>query len=204
MAGFPCPPYTNPADHLLDVVTPPKPDPAKVSDEVPASIEEQEAIDAAILSAQPPISIDLKMGLNKRLDQMGDYQLNPLWHTQVAILIRRNFREQLRKKTIFITSLIQSILMAILIGTVFLKIGNGQESIIRRSPVLFFCAINQGIFGALMVINSFPVERALTLRERASGTYFASAYFMAKILTEIIVQLPVPILFVSTFFRNRF
>jgi len=88
--------------------------------------------------------------------------------------------------------------MAILIGTVYLKIGNGQESTIRRSPALFFCAINQGVFGALMVINSFPVERALTLRERASGTYFASAYFMAKILTEIIVQLPVPILFSCT------
>lgn len=29
--------------------------------------------------------------------------------------------------------------------------------------------INQGIFGALGVINSFPSERVLTLRERASG-----------------------------------
>ena len=55
------------------------------------------------------------------------------------------------------------------------------------------------MFGALMVINSFPVERALTLRERASGTYFASAYFTAKIIADILVQLPVPIIFVSNF-----
>ena len=32
----------------------------------------------------------------------------------------------------------------------------------------------QGVFGALAVINSFPGERALTLRERASGMYYAS------------------------------
>jgi ATP-binding cassette subfamily G (WHITE) protein 2 len=54
-----------------------------------------------------------------------------------------------------------------------------------------------------MLINSFPVERALTLRERASGTYFASAYFTAKIIADTLVQLPVPIIFVSQL-RIRF
>jgi ATP-binding cassette subfamily G (WHITE) protein 2 len=91
--------------------------------------------------------------------------------------------------------------MGILIGTVFLRIGNTQRSIVRREPVLFFCCINQGVFGALTVINSFPVERTLTLRERASGTYFASAYFIAKILSDMIVQLPIPIIFVCLIFE---
>ena len=86
--------------------------------------------------------------------------------------------------------------MGVLIGTVFLNIGNSQGSILRRQPVIFFCIINQGVFGALTVINSFPVERTLTLRERASGTYFASAYFVAKILSDTLVQLPIPIIFV--------
>jgi hypothetical protein len=87
--------------------------------------------------------------------------------------------------------------MGVLIGTVFLHIGNTQRSIVRREPALFFCAVNQGVFGALMVINSFPVERTLTLRERASGTYFASAYFTAKIVAETLIQIPVPLIFVS-------
>ena len=54
--------------------------------------------------------------------------------------------------------------MALLVGTVFLRIGDTQSSIVRRSPALFFCAVNQGIFGALITINSFPRERLLTLR----------------------------------------
>lgn len=53
----------------------------------------------------------------------------------------------------------------------------------------------QGMFGALIVINSFPSERMLALRERAAGTYHVSAYFLAKITAETISQLPAPIIF---------
>jgi ATP-binding cassette subfamily G (WHITE) protein 2 len=190
-AGFPCPLYTNPADHLLDVITPPK------IGEVNISLEQQAAIDEAIIQSQPPLDIDLNMGVNKRLNQMANLPLNPTWIKQIEILFRRNLREQSRKLNVIVISLLQTIIMAVLIGTVFLNIGNTQQSIIRREPVIFFCVINQGVFGALMVINSFPVERTLTLRERASGTYFASAYFIAKIIADTLVQSPIPILFVS-------
>ncbi len=51
----------------------------------------------------------------------------------------------------------------------FLQIGTGQSSTTRCQPVLFFCAINQGVFAALVTINMFPAERVLSLRERAAG-----------------------------------
>ncbi|CAF3879499.1 unnamed protein product [Rotaria magnacalcarata] len=135
--------------------------------------------------------------VNKRMAQMANIPPSPPWHKQVRILLRRTFKEQFRQSRIIITSLVQTIVIAILIGTVYLKIGNSQKSTTFREPSLFFCAVNQGVFGALMVINSFPVERALTLRERASGTYFASAYFIAKIVAETLIQIPVPIIFAS-------
>ena len=196
MAGFPCPLYTNPADHLLDVITPPKLSQHGSNDGAP-SFEEQTLIDKAIVQCQPPLNIDLTLGVNKRLDQMANLPLHPKWHKQVRILFRRNLREQTRKLNLILTSILQTVIMAVLIGTVFLHIGRTQTSIIRREPVIFFCVINQGVFGALTVINSFPVERTLTLRERASGTYFASAYFFAKIIADTVVQVPIPIIFVS-------
>ncbi|CAN0065738.1 unnamed protein product, partial [Phaeothamnion confervicola] len=58
-----------------------------------------------------------------------------------------------------------------------------------------FPSSRQGVFGALSVINNFPGERMLALRERAAGTYYASAYFLAKITAETIFQLPLPIIF---------
>ncbi|CAF0962951.1 unnamed protein product [Didymodactylos carnosus] len=192
-AGYACPMYTNPADHLLDVVTPSK---GGVSDE----LEYKEDSDLKIVQGQPPINIDLNLGVTKRLLQ-NKVAPGPSWPRQVGILLRRTFQEQYRKKKILLASLLQTVIMAVLVGTVFLQIGTGQKSIIRRQPVLFFCAVNQGIFGALTVINTFPVERALTLRERASGTYLASAYFVSKIIVETLVQLPVPILFsISVYF----
>lgn len=199
-AGFPCPLFTNPADHILDVITPPKP--SGTSDEPALTPEQQAANDQALIRAQPPIDIDLSMGIDKRRAQMTNLPKNPLWHKQVFTLFRRSIREQSRKLSILATSIIQTVAMGILIGTVFLQIGTGQRSIVRREPVIFFCAINQGVFGALTVINSFPVERTLTLRERASGTYFASAYFIAKVLSDTLVQLPIPIIFVCCLFSN--
>lgn len=197
IAGFPCPVHANPADHLLDVITPPRSNPLLGTATV--SLEQQAAIDEAIMKAQPALDVDLNMGVNKRLGQMANLPPNPTWAKQVQILFGRTMQEQFRQSQIFITSMIQTVIISILIGTVFLLIGNKQSSVVRREPALFFCAVNQGIFGALMVINSFPVERALSLRERASGTYFASSYFISKILAETIVQIPVPIIFVSRF-----
>ena len=182
------------------MITPPK----VVADSTGAdalSPEQQSDVDQAILQCQPPLNIDLSMGEEKRVDQMANLPLNPVWHKQVRILFRRNLREQSRRLNLIFTSIMQTIIMAVLIGTVFPHIGHAQDSIIRRQPVIFFCIINQGVFGALTVINSFPVERTLTLRERASGTYFASAYFIAKIVADTLVQVPIPIIFVSLLCR---
>jgi ATP-binding cassette subfamily G (WHITE) protein 2 len=46
-----------------------------------------------------------------------------------------------------------------------------------------------------MLINSFPAERQIVLRERAAGTYYISAYFLAKISVDFIAQALYPVLF---------
>lgn len=103
------------------------------------------------------------------------------WHQQFLVLLHRCCKEQFRKRNVFFTQVAQSVVMALLIGGVFFQIGTSQASTIKRQPVLFFCVVNQGVFGALKVVNSFPAERAIMLRERAVGMYYCSAYFMAKV-----------------------
>lgn len=177
--------YTNPADHIIDVITPSK-----------IQQKEQSLIDTAILSVQEPTKVNLYLGCEKNLKQMTDLSMNATWFKQVSVLFRRNFREQMRVLEVFVTSLIQTILIGFLFAIVFMRIGNDQSSIIRRNPALFFCVINQGIFGSIMVINSFPIEREFSLRERAAGTYSSSAYFIGKTLVDILFQIPIPIIFV--------
>ncbi len=135
--------------------------------------------------------VDLNAGQDRPLKQR---EMTP-WLHQFKVLFRRTMKDQWRKRALLFTQVVQTIIMAVLIGTAFIKIGTDETSTVRRQPVLFFCVINQGIFGALLVINSFPQERMLVLRERAAGTYYVSAYFLAKSMAELIFQLIFPLLF---------
>lgn len=188
-AGHKCPELTNPADFLMDVITGDGPSPAAAAaamstcslDSKAAALRQQLARDVSVVwrEARPPV----------RLREVVP------WRRQFAVLLERSFKEKARQRGVLLTQLAQSVTMAVLIGTVFLQIGDTQTSTTRRQPVLFFCVINQGMFGALQMINSFPSERVLSLRERAAGTYHASAYFLAKVSAETLFQLPMPIVF---------
>ncbi|GAB4814284.1 hypothetical protein N2152v2_001330 [Parachlorella kessleri] len=185
--GFPCPPLTNPADHVMDIITP-----QIMADGKVASHLDLATMDATVTSFRltenplsDPSGKELGLALRERI----------AWTRQYQILLGRCLREQGRKwKTLF-ALLLQSMAMAALIGSVFFQIGTSQVSITKRQPVLFFCTINQGMFGALGIINSFPSERVLTLRERASGMYYASAYFLAKMTAETFIYVLSPVFF---------
>lgn len=186
-AGFPCPPMTNPADHFLDVITPP------ANESSHAISRHHSEVDQRLMKVFKPVS-------QKTED---DYEVysdvfvhNPAsWGHQFSVLLRRTFVESMRSSSAIYTLLFQNILMALLIGSAFYQIGNNEQSQARRQPLLFFAVINQGIFSALSVINSFPSERLLVLRERAAGTYQVSAYFLAKNVLDALFQLPGPIIF---------
>jgi len=82
-------------------------------------------------------------------------------------------------------------LVTVIIMSIFIsfgswyQIGNTQDSVLKRVPSLFFCCVCQGIVAALQCISSFPLERAIILRERAAGAYYVSAYFLAKSTVDI-------------------
>eukprot|EP00611_Tribonema_gayanum_P017887 TRINITY_DN3082_c1_g1_i5.p1 TRINITY_DN3082_c1_g1~~TRINITY_DN3082_c1_g1_i5.p1 ORF type:complete len:611 (+),score=223.25 TRINITY_DN3082_c1_g1_i5:294-2126(+) len=182
--GYPCPPLTNPADHLLDSISMTRTDSSH-------SLMDLDVENDLHLRFTRP-HFDLHHGVDKpRLQQR---ETTSWWH-QFTVLLERSLKDQSRKRFMMITQITQVCIMALLIGFAFYDIGTNQKSVTLRKPVLFFCVINQGLFSALSTINSFPGERMLSLRERAAGTYYTSAYFMAKVLAETVMQIILPILF---------
>jgi len=180
--GYPCPRHENPADHLMDALSQAFPNSTQLDSKDYAelsSLQDVSEKDLAIGSDRPPIL---------PRDTIP-------WYKQFMILFERAWQEQLRKYDIMLIQLLETIIIAVLVGTVYLNIGIMQDSVTKRQAALFFCCVNQGVFGALIVINSFPRERVLVLRERAAGIYFFSAYFYSKILVEGFWQLPYPIVF---------
>ncbi|KAI7840440.1 hypothetical protein COHA_005866 [Chlorella ohadii] len=187
--GFPCPPLTNPADHVMDVIATP---PTSARGGSMAAGVRCYSTESFVLQEPPVIEFsenastsDLALELRQQIP----------WARQYRVLLERCVKEQQRKWRTSLVQLVQSMLIAALIGGVFFQIGTTQTSVAKRLPVLFFCTINQGVFGALAVINSFPGERALVLRERASGMYYASAYYLAKSTAEAFIYVVAPVSF---------
>lgn len=193
-AGFPCPPYTNPADHILDVVTSVAGCDEKQIIQNQRTLEEfmnkkrRASEGAALLNEYDFGEMERKAWKPPRANRAP-------WFKQFSVLSQRSIRDTIRSRTTVLAQVLQNIIVAVLIGTVFYNIGADQKSMTKRMPVMFFCAINQGVFGALIVINSFPSERKIVLRERAAGSYYVSAYYMAKIVAETLLQLTSPVIF---------
>jgi hypothetical protein len=75
------------------------------------------------------------------------------------------------------------------------NIGNSQTAASKVNVIMFFCVVNQGILAAMGGVYAFPMERALMLKERASGAYYVSAYFFSKTTMDMIIQSMNPVLF---------
>jgi len=174
--GYPLPDRCNPADHVIDVLT------------MGAKGEKQEANIAKLV-----VPIDLDCGIGKH-----DFQLRAIqpWAWQFLVLIHRNFMEKIRRWDIIVMNLFITALVATFIGCgAWYQIGNYQDSIAKRNPILFFCVIHQGVVSSLQGTYAFPLERALMLRERASGAYYVSSYFLAKTAVDQFFQVFNPILY---------
>jgi len=184
-AGFPMPDNVNPADHMLDVITPTS---AADKDQVSeAQVKIKEVILERCSYADDDNSSEYS-GTDANTSRINYWK-------QFSILFVRSMKDQIRNRRLIVTQLVQNMLMSILVGFVYFQIGDGQDSVDTRQSVLFFCVINQGLFSALMIVNSFPDERAITLRERAAGSYYVSAYFLAKSISEILITAIYPLVF---------
>ena len=183
-AGFPCPVQINPADHLLDVISP-------LFREDIDHVRNNLARIKEVLEPCKATGID-EIAEKQPIDRDG---IRLSWPQQFWVLLCRAALSQHRDWFSFVLQLFQTVIMGVLVGTVFLDIGTDQQSINKRQAVLFFCCINQGIFGSLLAVNSYPADRNVVLRERAAGTYMVSAYFLSKGLVELVSQLVYPFVF---------
>ncbi|CAM9913585.1 unnamed protein product, partial [Hapterophycus canaliculatus] len=89
----------------------------------------------------------------------------------------------------------QTVIVGVLVGLIFLQLGNTQSDVQSTMGLLFFVAINQGILGTIGVLQVFPNEMPVFLREHDSGAYRVGSYFLGRTLAEIPFQVFFPALF---------
>lgn len=134
---------------------------------------------------------DMKAGSS---DGSKSKKFNTSWITQFRVLLHRSLKNS-RSAILTPLNLMKSISLGLMCGLLWFQMPNTERTVVDRSSFLFFTCVYwifDSIFAALF---TFPSERAIIFKERDSGSYHLSAYFLAKTLSELPTRLCLPTIY---------
>lgn len=124
----------------------------------------------------------------------SEKKFNTSWMTQFHVLLHRSLKNS-RSAILTSINITKSVALGTLTGLLWFQLPYTEKSVPDRGSFLFF-AITYWIFdGIFTAIFAFPMERAIIFKERASGSYQLSAYFLSKTLSEMPTRLILPSMF---------
>jgi len=204
-----CPAQYNPADYVMDLVN----QDMKVREELKEAylqnriIANEKKPAGQLLQQNSSASIQYLIaepsGNEADLTNPDNVNLLPTKHEskwpigflpQMLILFNRSFR--LTGKTQFtFLNFAQALALAVISGLCWLRMDFAEDTIPDRSSFIFFLMTFWPFQTLMTGLLSFPSERAVIEKERASGSFRLSAYFVAKSLAEAPLKLILPTLF---------
>mmetsp|Transcript_44826 Transcript_44826/g.108777 ORF Transcript_44826/g.108777 Transcript_44826/m.108777 type:complete len:714 (+) Transcript_44826:123-2264(+) len=135
--------------------------------------------------------------VSSKAKQFSKY--NTGWGLQYRTLVHRSLKNS--RSAIFTPiNLIKSIALGLIAGLLWFQMAYTEATVFDRSSYFFF-AMTFWIFDAMFQsFMAFPQERAVVLKERSSGAYRLSAYFMGKTTSEMPTRLVLPFIYMSISF----
>lgn len=109
-------------------------------------------------------------------------------YIQATELSYRAFTEMMRNRMYLFLTIVQALFFAIIAGLIFIRLGNDVESMQDRIGLLFMVVANRGFSAAMMMINTFPRDKAVFIREQQAGAYSPFLYFITKYVSELPIQ----------------
>ncbi|XP_047133027.1 protein white isoform X1 [Hydra vulgaris] len=188
--NFPCPLNYNPADHYVHTlaIIPGKEDECKARCNAICDAFEYENKTAPI-DSQPIV-------INEDADTGSKYKVG--FFTQLRTTLWRAWISNLREPYITKIRLMQNIVIAIIAGLVYLRVGDlkdNNDKVSNINGAIFFTVTTMSfgsITGSLFV---FPAEIPVFLKEHKLGMYRTDVYFLSKVIAEFPSYLIGPILY---------
>lgn len=173
--GYTCYPQWNPADFIMDLAS----DSKTVGDTLIHAFQE---------STHAKQMLQLDQSKETSLDTIQSVSSREKWQTtwteQLRILCRRSFVLR-RGETFQSVNLVQTVILAFALGFIWYQLGNDEGTIDERLGVLFFTCTYWMFNPAFNAMYVFPMERGVLMKERATGSYRMSAYFISKTISEV-------------------
>ncbi|KAK9839931.1 hypothetical protein WJX74_000629 [Apatococcus lobatus] len=116
--------------------------------------------------------------------------------TQLSVLFIRSLRAR-RQESINLPDFIQFIVVAVLGGCFWYQVAGSYTSTAVQNTLglLFFVLLFLGLRNMFVALFTFPDEYKIMLKERASGMYKLSAFYIARTISDIPLTFALPLPF---------
>ncbi|XP_031480215.1 ABC transporter G family member 9-like [Nymphaea colorata] len=128
----------------------------------------------------------------KKQNSGDEKQFQTTWWQQFTILLRRALKER-RHESFSGLRVFQVLMVALLSGLLWWRSDTSQLQ--DQVGLLFFCTGFWGFYPLFQAIFTFPDERRMLMKERASGMYRLSSYFTAYMTADLPMELVLPTIF---------
>ncbi|XP_028768621.1 ABC transporter G family member 21 isoform X2 [Neltuma alba] len=201
--------FMNPADFLLDLANGIVDD-VKLDDQNEMHggldhIEDQSSVkESLVLSYKKNLYPALKEEIQLKNEgaasstsgtpRSSENKWNTSWWEQFRVLLKRGLQER-RHESYSGLKIFQVLSVSILSGLLW---WNSDPSHVQdQLGLLFFFSIFWGFFPLFNAIFAFPLERPMLIKERSSGMYHLSSYYVARMVGDLPMELVLPTIFVT-------
>jgi hypothetical protein len=187
--GYPSPPNYNPADWVMNVA---QSNPVDELDAAGLFPNDNRDIGDAFESSEGKDALGITITRRPVKGDAANYDDKPPgMATQLTLLFKRESNNLIRDTTALGARFGITIFLGVLIGTIFLDVGNSDsaESVNIQSHFgALIIVLLTAMFGtAQPALLAFPDERPVFLREYSTNHYSVVSYFLARLSNEAVI-----------------